>query len=115
MSNLSLCLSGWDNFSSDLKMYKEVQNLHTLMLLVFLLKLPGLWNLCPEVETKIDSQHAVKKVVSYAQSRTDVSPISKTYPISKIVATYKMLKDYGFSPAFKCIHQLCLVPSRKGK
>ena len=68
MSNLSLCLSGWDNFPSDLKMCKEVQNLHTLMFSVFLLKTPGLWNLCPEVDTKIDSQHAVKKVLDFAKN-----------------------------------------------
>ena len=68
MSNLPLCLSGWDNFPSDLKMCKEVQNLHTLMFSVFLLKTPGLWNLCPEVDTKIDSQHAVKKVLDFAKN-----------------------------------------------
>ena len=38
MSDLSLCLSGWDNFPSDLKMCKEVQNLHKFMFSVFLLK-----------------------------------------------------------------------------
>ena len=68
MSNLSLCLSGWDNFPSDLKIWKEVQNLHTLMFLVFLLKTLGLWNLCPEVDTKIDSQHAVKKVLDFTEN-----------------------------------------------
>ena len=69
MSNISLCLSGWDNFPSDLKMCKEVQNLHTLMFSIFFLKNPGLWNLCPEVHTKIDSQHAVKKVLDFAEKR----------------------------------------------
>ena len=68
MSNLSLCLSGWDYFPSDLKMCKEVQNLHALIFSVFLLKTPRLWNLCPEVDTKIDSQHAVKKVLDFAKS-----------------------------------------------
>ena len=29
MPSLSLCLSRWDNFPSDLKIYKEVKNLHT--------------------------------------------------------------------------------------
>ena len=67
MSNISLCLSGWDNFPSDLKMCKEVQNLHTLMFSVFLLKTPGLWNLCLEVDTKIDSQHAVKKLLDFVK------------------------------------------------
>ena len=67
MSNLSLCLSGWGNFPSDLKMCKEVQNLHILMFSVFLPKTPGLWNLYPEVDTNIDSQHAVKKVLDFAK------------------------------------------------
>ena len=67
MSNLSLSLSGWDNFPSDLKVCKEVQNLHTFMFSVFLLKTPGIWNLCPEVDRKIDSQHAVKKVLDFAK------------------------------------------------
>ena len=67
MSNPSLCLHGWDNFPSDLKMCKDVQNLHTLMFLVFLLKTSGLWNPCLEIDTKIDSQHAVKKVLDFAE------------------------------------------------
>ena len=68
MSNISLCLSGWDNFPSDLKMCKEVQNLHTLMFSVFLLKTQaGLWNLCPETYSKIDSQHAVSYVLDFAE------------------------------------------------
>ena len=49
-------------------MCKEVQSLHTLMFLVFLLKTAaGLWNLSPEVDTKIDSQHAVKKVLDFTE------------------------------------------------
>ena len=68
MSNLSLCLSGWDNCPSDLKMCKEVQNLHRLMFSVFLLKTPGFRNLCPEVDTNIDSQHAVKKVLDFTKN-----------------------------------------------
>ena len=67
MSNLSLCLYRWENLSSDLKMCKEVQNLHTLMFSVFLLKPPGLWNPCSEVETKSDSQHAFKKVLDFRE------------------------------------------------
>ena len=67
MSNPSLCLHGWDNFPSDLKMCKDVQNLHTLMFLVFLLKTPGLWKPCLEIDTKIDSQRAVKKVLDFAE------------------------------------------------
>ena len=67
MSNLSVCLSGWNNFPSDLKICKEVQNLHILMFSVFLLKTPGLWNLCSEVDTKIDSQHAVKEVLDFTK------------------------------------------------
>ena len=61
MSSLSLRLSRWDNFASDLKMCKEDQNLHKLMFSVFLLKTPaGHWNLHSEVDTKIDSHHAVR-------------------------------------------------------
>ena len=49
-------------------MCKEVQNVHTLMFLVFLLKNPaGLWNLCPEVDIKINSQHAASKVLELAE------------------------------------------------
>ena len=43
MSNLSLCLYGWDN------------------------KTLGLWNPSPEVDTKIDSQNAVKKVLDFPE------------------------------------------------
>ena len=48
-------------------MCKEVNNLHTLMFSVFLLKPPGLWNPCQEVDTKIDSQHTVKKVLDFGE------------------------------------------------
>ena len=68
MFSLSLNLSRWNNFASDLKMCKEMQNLHTLMFSVFLLKTPaGLWNLCLEVDTKNDRQHAVKKVLDLTE------------------------------------------------
>ena len=68
MPNLSLCLSGWNNFPSDLQMCKEVQNLLTLMFSVFLLKTQtGLWKLCPETDLKIDSQYAVSWVLDFAE------------------------------------------------
>ena len=61
---LSLCWSRWDNFESDPKICKEDQNVHSLMFSVFLLKTSTwLWNLCPEVDMNIYSQHAVKKVL----------------------------------------------------
>ena len=68
MSSLSLCLSRWNNFKFDKKISKENQNVHTLIFLVFLLKTPaGHWNLSPEVGIKIDSQHAVKKMLGLAE------------------------------------------------
>ena len=39
------------------------------MFLVFLLNPPGLWKLCAETDTKIDSQHTVKKVLDFAKYR----------------------------------------------
>ena len=67
MSSLLICLPRRDNFPSDLKMCKEVQDLHTLVFAVFHVNTPaGLYNLCLEVGVKIDSQHAVEKILDRA-------------------------------------------------
>ena len=76
---LSLPWSRWYNFEFDLEICKENQNVYTLMLSVFLLKIAtGLWGLCPNlsvhvslqldsVDIKTDSKNAVRKVLDLAE------------------------------------------------
>ena len=44
---------------------------------------------------------------------THISPYPKMTFFEKLLLNYNPLKEYGFSPAFQFIHQLCLFPPRK--
>ena len=61
MSYLSLCLSWWNNFPSDLKMCKEVQNLHARFS-------PKNTKTLEPLSRGWHSQHAVKKVLDFAKN-----------------------------------------------
>ena len=43
---------------------------------------------------------------------THISPYPKITHFEKLLLN-NTLKEYGFSPTFQCIHQLCLFPARK--
>ena len=46
---------------------------------------------------------------------THISPYPKITHFEKWLLNFNTLKEYGLSPPFQCIHQLCLFPAKKMK